>query len=125
MELEARKGAVFGSVNIDFAVRLDERGQQETRGTQSATNLARRNLRRLLFNRPLLELCKPDGGGDQSLPLLPTSTSLWSRNENVFRQSLLLLRESLCPEFFPFLVAFSEGRHGRFEQAAVLGVKFI
>ena len=104
---------------------LSARGKgtaKKTRSTQSATNLARCDLHRLL-SRALLELHELYGGGDQSLPLLPTSTPLWSRNDNFLYQSLLLLHEFLRPEFFPFLVAFSEGRHGRFEQGAVFGVE--
>ena len=106
-----------------LAAKLEENRGQTTRGTQLVTNLGLRSLCHILFSRPLLELCKLDGGGDQSLPLLPTSTSLWPRNNNIFHQPLLLLREYIRPESFPFLVAFSEGRHGCFEQGAVFGVK--
>ena len=94
-----------------------------TRSTQSATDLTRPELCPILFRRPLLELCKPYGGDSQPLPLFPASASLWSGNDDFIHQPLLLLREYLRPVFFPFLVAFSEGRHGCFEQGSVFGVK--
>ena len=108
MGLETPRSVVVrGRENMTVAGRLGRR--EQTWGTQLAADLARPGSWRVPFSRPLLELCKSDGGSDQSLPLLPTSTPLWSRNDDIIYQPLLLLRESLRSDFFPFLVAFPKG----------------